>query len=113
MVCDLHDTITIDRKSVITGRRNVRAKDRETLRCKEVRPQRFQVKHRLATGAEEPFRERQQIRRPRADRHYNHIGSDALSVVEHNSLNAVITFIQMGETAAAAQLDADGPCALD
>ena len=83
------------------------------LRCKEIRSRRFQVKHRLATGAEELFCGRQQIRSPRADCHHNAIGRDALFVVEDNSVNSVITFIQMGETAAAAQFDADGRCALD
>src|SRR5438094_4350364 len=113
MVCDLHDTITIERKLIIARRRNIRAKYRETFRCKEIRSRRFQVEHRLPTGAEELFRERQQIRRPRADRHHNAIGSDALSVVENDSLDAVITFIQMGETAAAAEFDADRPCTLN
>src|SRR5262245_12820705 len=112
MVCDLHDTITIVWKSVIARRRDVRAKDRETLRCKEIKSRRFQVEHWLAGGAKELFRERQQIRRPGADRHHNAITRDALSIVEHDSLNAMIAFVQMGKTTGAAQFDADRGCVL-
>jgi len=36
------------------------------------------------------------------DRHHDAIGRDTLSVLEDNSLNAVIMFFQMGEAAAAA-----------
>src|SRR6266487_3942226 len=101
VVRDLHNPFTIERESVVARRRNVRAKDGETLRCKEIGPRRFQVENRLAGGAKKLFRERQQIRRPRADGHYNTIALDALSVVEDDSLNAVIVFVQMSETAAA------------
>src|SRR5262245_32671378 len=107
MVCDLHDTITIVWKSVIARRRDVRGTSRETIRCNELTSRRFQMEHLLAGGAKELFRERQQIRRPGADRHHNAIACDALSIVEHDSLNAIIAFVQMGETTGAAQFDAD------
>src|SRR5262249_4839010 len=113
VVCDLHDTVTIEWKSIIARRRDIRAKDRETLRCKEIRSRRFQVEHRLAAGAKELFREGQQIRSPRADRHHKAIARDALSIVEQDSLNAMIAFVQMMEMAAAAQFDAEGACVLE
>src|SRR6267143_3133553 len=37
VVCNLHDAITIERKPVITRRRDIRAKPRETLRCTDIR----------------------------------------------------------------------------
>ena len=41
VVCDLHDSVAVEWESVITRRGNVRAKDRETRRCKKIRARRF------------------------------------------------------------------------
>ena len=51
------------------------------------------MKHRLPAGTKEFFCERQQIWRPRADRHYNPIARNALAIVESDSFHATIAFI--------------------
>ena len=74
MICDLHHAIAIDWKSVVTGGCNVCAENRETFGREQFGLPRLQVKDGLAAGAKEFFCKRQQIRRPRANRHDHGVG---------------------------------------
>ena len=106
MVGNLHHAVVIQWKSIITGRRNVRAEDWETLRREELMLAWFQVEHRLAGGTEELLHKRQLIRRPSAGRHYYKIARDSFSVIKNNSHDAIVAFVQTRKPDTFAQLHA-------
>src|SRR5882724_10669308 len=67
VIGNLYHAVAIDRKSVVAGCCNVRAENRKTLRRKQLRLRRLQVKNWLPSRAEKLFGKRQQVRRPRAN----------------------------------------------
>ena len=107
MICDLHEAIAIDWKSVVTGGCNVRAENRKTLRREQVRLLGLQVKDGLPAGTEEFFCKRQQIRSPRAHRHHDNVTGDSLSVIEHDSFHATVVVVQLRKSDAFPQFDTE------
>src|SRR5215469_1313282 len=77
MICNLNYAVAIDRKSVVARCRNVCAENGKTLRRKQVRLRRLQVKHWLPRCAEKVPGKRQHIWRPRTDCHDDEITREA------------------------------------
>ena len=107
MICDLHEAIAIDWKSVVTGGCNVRAENRKTLRREQVRLLGLQVKDGLPAGTEEFFCKRQQIGCPGTYSHHDSVSGDALSVIEHDSCDATVVFVQLRKSDAFPQFDTE------
>ena len=64
------------------------------------------MKHWLPGRAEKFFGKRQQVRRPRANRHHDEVGGDSLSIIEHDAVYAIAPFIQLRKRHAFAQFNA-------
>src|SRR5207253_4328011 len=83
----------------------VRPKNRKTLRQEEVSLARFQMKYRMSGRAKKAFRERQEIRCPRADGHDHSIPRHESAIVQHDTSHSAIMFVQPKKSAAFLQLD--------
>src|SRR4029453_7200028 len=105
VVRDFHYAFAAERKSVITGRRNIGTESLKPFRCEEFRLLGFQMKDWLPTRPKKLSRERQQIRSPRADGHHNEVAGDPLSIVEHDYFHTFIPFSQRGKPGAFAQFN--------
>src|SRR5262249_884719 len=84
MVCDFHDAL-VNRKAIVTGRRNVGREKGETLRRKQFRILWPKMENRLTTRAKKLFRERQKIRCPCTRGEHDNIAADRLLIFEQNA----------------------------
>src|SRR4030095_59464 len=76
VIRNFHHAIAIDRESIVASCRDVCAENWKTLRCKQLRLRKSQAKHWLSGRAEEIPGKRQQVRRPRANRHHDEISGE-------------------------------------
>src|ERR1700736_7053664 len=62
------------------------------------------MKNRMAGRAKKFFRERQEIRRPRASCHHDGVATDPMPIFQNNPGDAVVVFVQPTECCSLAQI---------
>src|SRR5690348_2528666 len=93
MIRNFHDSIAVDRKTVVTGSRDVRAKHRKTFGAERMRISWFEMKNGVTGRSEEVASKRKQIRRPRAGGHDHNVSRNHIAVGQNYPSHLAADFI--------------------